>query len=182
MIPLDSWALSQKTDHEGSSRTEPIANLDAIADLIADLQENVLLASRHAQGKIMQAEQAQNFGSLAKQIAKTQFELIADLRADLDRQLAALFLPLLEERVEAKAVKDFCQSLGRAVEKDSIRQLVISAPIELQTCIAHHLAETDVEISFEDNAIGEISASNGGTEIVTELLKWKMELYQELSP
>lgn len=181
MIPLDSWALRQRTGLESLRPTKPAAESDEITGLIVDLQGNLLAASRFAQGKIMKAEQAKDFDTLAKQLAKTQGESLVHLKADLDRQLAALFLPLLDERLQAKAISDFCQSLGRAIEKDSNRQLLISAPAELQAQIAQHLDDADLEINFENNGTGEISASCAGTEIVAELQKWKIELHKELS-
>jgi hypothetical protein len=181
MILLADWAQQQARSLAGAGPAQAEEGSEVLNNLVVDLVENLSLANRQAHGVAMRVEQARKLDDWAATIAKAHGELMSDFKSNLDRQLAALFLPLLGERLEAKAVTDFCEKLRGAVETDSARQLLISAPSHLHAQIVRHLEGLDLVVNLQDNLIEEISTSCAATEIVTEFGKWKTEMNRQLS-
>jgi Lon protease-like protein len=119
--------------------------------------------------------------SLAEKLTSDLQVNLVKLREETDRQLKALFSPLLNERLEAKAIEDFCNSLAAAVGKDVSRNLVVAAPPELQQKLAARLAMTNLQTSLVHAEGTEILASIEATEITTEIDKWKADLQRLLT-
>jgi hypothetical protein len=179
MILLSDWANFRKSavrvlpEEEDASAHEDEAS---VANLIELLVDNVQVASRHSQAAQVRLQVKVQLDSLA---AKIDLQLQSDLKklqGEIDRQLKALFSPLLNEHLETKAIEDFCHNLAAAIGKDTSRQLVISAPPELQDRLAARLALTELKTSTVRVDGEEISTSIEATEITTEIGKWKSDL------
>jgi hypothetical protein len=181
MILLADWAQQQARSLDSAGPPQAEEGSETLNNLVVDLLENIFVANRQAHGVAMRVEQARKLDDWAAAIAKTHGDRMANFKSNLDRQLAALFLPLLGERLEAKAVTDFCEKLKGAVNAHAARQLLISAPSHLHGQIARHLGGLDLVVNMQDKSVDEIFTSCAATEIVTEFGKWKTELNGQLS-
>ncbi len=184
MILLSDWANFRKSGVEVSlDDDEANTNSDEcnIADVVQVLIDNVQLASRLSQAQKSRGVVQEKLDVMANQMVTLLQNNIAGLRTTIDRQLAALFFPLLNERLEAKAIADFCSALVTAIEKDAARQLVITAPMELHERLAARLGEHEINAGLLAGEGENISTSFETTEITTEIGKWKADLQRLLS-
>lgn len=184
MILLADWASFQKSgapaqpEEEDASRHE---DEGSIADVMMSLVDNVQMANRHLQAAKARLELQIKLDGLAAHVTGLLQSHLEALRLITDRQLKVLFLPLLNERLEAKAIEDFCNGLTAAVGRDMARHLVISVPPEMQDRLAARLAQSELNTSISPHESQEISTSLEATEITTEIGRWKADLQRLLS-
>ncbi len=184
MILLADWASIRKSGARPQPEAEEAHHHDdegSIADVVMSLVDNVQMASRHAQATRSGFDMQTKLDGLAAQVTELLQSEVAALRLIIDRQLKVLFSPLLNERLEAKAIEDFCNGLTAAVGRDTARHLVISAPRELHDRLAARLAQTEFKSSINPIDSQEISTSLEATEITTEIGRWKADLQRLLS-
>lgn len=184
MILLSDWANFRKTPVTSLPEVEDVGVPEgetSVADLVDLLVDNLQVASRHSQAALVRLEMKAKLDALAVRIDSQLKTDLSKLQAEINRQLKALFSPLINERLEAKAIEDFCSGLAAAVGKDTTRQLVIAVPPELRERLAARLALTDLNMSIVPAEVQEISTSIEATEITTEIGKWKADLQRLLT-
>ena len=184
MILLADWASFRKSGARTRPEEEeanPHEDEGSIADVVISLIDNVQMASRHGQATNSRFDMQAKLDGLSAKVTELLQSDLEALRLIMDRQLKVLFSPLLNERLEAKAVEDFCNGLISAVGRDTARHLVISAPPELQDRLAARLAQTELNTSINPSDGQEISTSLEATEITTEIGRWKADLQRLLS-
>jgi hypothetical protein len=181
MILLSDWANYRKSaplvDDEDVGHDDGAS----VADVMEALIDNVQVASRFVQAMRIRQDVQAKLDDVTGRLVDVFNAGLTNARKDLDRQLKVLFLPLLTERLEAKAIEDFCTGLVVAIGKDTARHLVIAAPPELQQRLAARLAVTDLETSIVPTEGAEVSTTLETTEITTEIGKWKADLQRLLS-
>lgn len=184
MILLSDWANFRKAPVTSLPEVEDVGVPEdeaTLADIIDLLVDNLQVASRHSQAALVRLEMNAKLDALAAQI-HSQFKAdLSKLNLEINQQLKALFSPLINDRLEAKAIEDFCSGLVVAVGKDVSRQLIVTVPPELRDRVAARLALTGLNVSTIPSDVREISTSIETTEITTEIGKWKVDLQRLLT-
>jgi hypothetical protein len=184
MILLADWANFRNSGATVQPDEQDVAVQEdecGVTDIILLLVDDLQVASRHQQAVKSRSDVQAKLDSLTNQVTELLQTDVAALRLVLDRQLKALFLPLLSDKLEAKAIEDFCNALLAAVGKDAGRNLVISAPPELHDRLASRLGQFASNANIIPNDGQEIAVSLEATEITTEIGKWKADLQRLLS-
>ena len=184
MILLADWASFRKSGARPQPEEEEVSQADdegSIAEVVMSLIENVQMASCHAQAAKSRLGMQKKLDDLAAHVTGLLQTDLEALRVAVDQQLKVLFSPLLNERLEAKAIEDFCHGLTKAIGRDTARHLVISAPPELQAILAARLAHFGLNTSIVPIDGQEISTTLEATEITTEIGRWKADLQRLLS-
>ena len=183
MILLSDWANFRKSAPGALGDDEDLGHDDgaSVADVIDAMIENVQVASRYVQAMRIRHDVQVKLDAVTDTLVNVFNTGLTSARKDVDRQLKVLFLPLLSERLEAKAIEDFCTGLILAVGKVTARHLVIAAPPELQKKLAARLAVTDLDTRIVPTDGPEISTTIDTTEITTEIGKWKVDLQRLLA-
>ena len=184
MILLSDWANFRKSPPTSLPEVEEVVVTDdetTIADIVDLLVDNVQVASRHSQASLVRKEVKAQLDLMVDRVESQLKADLSKLQLEIDRQLKILFSPLLSERLDAKAIEDFCGALSAAVGKDTGRQLVVTAPPELRERLAARLALTALKTSIVAVEGQEISTSIEATEITTEIGKWKADLQRLLT-
>ena len=183
MILLSDWANFRKSAPEALGDDEDVGHDDgaSVADVVEAMIDNLQVASRYVQAMRIRNDIQVKLDEVTGKLVDVFNTGLTNTRKDVDRQLKVLFLPLLGERLEAKAIEHFCTGLIVAIGKDTARHLVIAAPPELQQRLAARLAVTDLDTSIVPTDGPEISTTLETTEITTEIGKWKADLQRLLS-
>jgi hypothetical protein len=183
MILLADWAQFRNS---GSSLhgddeelgTEEYAGVTDVTDALID---NLQMASRYALVAKVRASVQARLDEVTAKLVGVMNDGLVHARQDLDEKLKILFSPLLNDRLESKAIEDFCDDLVVALGKDAARQLVVAAPAELHERLAVRLGVANIDASLVPAEGAEISTTIATTEITTEIGKWKADLQRLLS-
>ena len=183
MISLAEWANFKKSNIDGGAFADGLdeANLAMhetgcdLPELMVALLDNVQIANRHSQAMHDQSQMPAGFERVADAVCRSLQDHLSKLGSVVDRQLNALFSPFLHQKLQHKAIEDFCDGLSKAIGKTATK-LVVSVPAELHEPLVAKLAAANIEASIVVSEGPEISTSYDVTEFTTEIGKWKTEL------
>jgi hypothetical protein len=185
MILLSEWASFKKSGDVAPSFEDEEVPLQedesTITDVVLALVENLQMASRVTQSVAERAEMQSKIDALSTEVTAQLKTELSTLRLIVDQQLTALFSPLLSERLETKAIEDFCNALMAAIGRDASKNLVIAAPMELQDKLRSSLEPLELNVEIVNAEDQEVSTTLDATEIITEIGKWKADLQRLLT-
>jgi hypothetical protein len=145
---------------------------DADAELrLAELQ------SLHDQS--MASERANWRQECADVLASGLDDAIRSIEANIETRLAVILRPWLEEKLRDRALKEFQETITRALSQGA--NIQISGPAQILDSLRERLPSSAIEISYTENSGPGVIAHIDDTQIDADFSAWIAQLEQAIS-